>query len=155
MTAALWKTTLPQASLVAPLSGVDPAATLMNQPALGMRSIPGPPLGLDGAVRRVVLVPLPSGPAVTGESVKVGGEKITLKSKPVVGAGAPQTPRRICTACTLPGSIPERATLTAIVGAGELPTPLPTRSARPSASEPLTAPSSTLARSGGLVPRAA
>ena len=74
MTAALWKTTLPQTSEVAPLSGVGPAATLMNQPALGIRSCPGP-FTLGGSVRMVVLVPLSSGPAVTGESVNVGGRR--------------------------------------------------------------------------------
>ena len=47
MTAALWKTTLPHASEVDPLSGVDPAATLMNQLELGMRSCAGP-FGLGG-----------------------------------------------------------------------------------------------------------
>ena len=94
MTAALWKTTLPHAFEVDPLSGVDPAATLMNQPELGMRSCPGP-FALGGSVRMVVLVPVPSGPEVTLFSVNVGGTNIELKSMPVVGAGAPQTPRRI------------------------------------------------------------
>ena len=94
MTAALWNTTLPHASEVDPLSGVDPAATLMNQPELGIRSCPGP-FALGGSVRIVVLAPLPSGPAVTLFSVNVGGTNIELKIKPVVGARAPQTPRRI------------------------------------------------------------
>ena len=58
MTAALWNAMFPQASEVEPLSGVGPAATLMNQPELGIRSSPGPPAG-GGSVRFVVLVAVP------------------------------------------------------------------------------------------------
>src|SRR5215472_14642116 len=110
MTAAPWKTTLPQATEVAPSSGVAPEATLINQPALGMRNCPGP-FGLGGWLTMVVLVARPSGPAVTGLSVKVGGLKTASMRMPVVGAGAPQTPRRIWAACVLPGARPARVTV--------------------------------------------
>ena len=54
MTVAVRETILPHASEVVALSGAGPAATLTNQPELGMRSCPGP-LKLGGAVRTVVL----------------------------------------------------------------------------------------------------
>jgi len=69
----------------------------MNQPELGIRSCPGP-LKLGGAVRTVVLVAFPFGLAVTLFSVNAGGANSWLKIRPVVGAGAPQTPGRIWTA---------------------------------------------------------
>src|SRR5215472_15374743 len=94
MTDVLWKTILPQAAEVASLSGAGPAATLMNQPALGIRSSAGPPLKLGGWVITVVLVAVPPGPAVTWCRVNAGGLNSELKKMPVVGAGAPQTPGR-------------------------------------------------------------
>ena len=97
MTVAVRETILPHASEVAALSGAGPAATLTNQPELGMRSCPGP-LKLGGAVRTVVLRAFPLGLAVRLFSVKAGGANSWLNRRPVVAAGAPQTPGRIWTA---------------------------------------------------------
>jgi hypothetical protein len=94
MTDALWKTILPHAAEVASLSGVGPAATLMNQPMPGIRSSAGPPAGLGGWVITVVLVADPPGPAVTWFRVNAAGLNSELKKMPVVGAGAPQAPGR-------------------------------------------------------------
>src|SRR5215469_11144888 len=144
---------LPHASEVAPLSGFGPAATLTNQPALGMRSSPGPLL-FGGSVSTVVLVAVPSGPAVTLFSVKAGGTKMLLKISPVVGAGAPQTPGRICMAWTLPGTRPDSLTLTVTAGFGLLPAPGSLRRARPRTPEPLAGASASRVFSGGLAPSA-
>jgi hypothetical protein len=141
------------AAEVAALSAAGPAATLMNQPELGITSCPGP-LKLGGAVRTVVLVAAPPGPAVRLFSVNAGGTNIELKTMPVVGAGAPQTPGRIWAACTLPGASPDRLTVTVIEGVGEVPIPEPCRSALPRAAESATGLSSSRAVSGGLAPRA-
>src|SRR5215472_567234 len=121
MTAALGNTMLPQAAEVASLSGAETAATLMNQPELGIRSRPAP-LPLGGSVRTAVPVAVPSGPAVMLFSVKDGGLKIWLYNRPEVGPGRPQTPGRICTACTLPGFRPKSLRLTSMAGVAEVPT---------------------------------
>ena len=118
-----------------------------------MRSSPAALL-FGGSVSTVVLVAVPSGPAVTLFSVKVGGMKTWLKTSPVVGADAPQTPGRICMACTLPGTKPDSLTLTVIAGFGLLPAPGSLRRARPRTSEPLAGESGSAALSGGLVPSA-
>src|SRR5205807_9694062 len=94
ITGALWKTRLPDAAEVATSSAVGPAATFTNEPAAGIRSCPGP-LKLGGWLMIAVPAALPSGPAVRLFRVNVAGLNITLKSKPVVGATAPHTPRRI------------------------------------------------------------
>jgi len=73
MTDASWKTMLLQAAEVASLSGAGPAATLMNQSALGIRGSAGPPAWLGGWVITVVLVAVPPGPAVTWFRVNAGG----------------------------------------------------------------------------------
>jgi hypothetical protein len=50
---------------------------------------------LGGSVITVVLVAVPSVPAVILSSVYAGGTNIWLKNIPAVGAGAPPTPGRI------------------------------------------------------------
>src|SRR5215471_7633489 len=106
-----------------------------NQPELGIRSCPGP-LKFGGAVSTVVLVAFPLCPAVTLFSVKAGGANSWLKKRPVVRAGAPHTPGRIWTACTLPDARPESRRRTVMAGFGEAPAPGSCSSARPCPAEP-------------------